>query len=323
MNQIKKELFFKYNQANRKIRLDKFLSSVMPEHSRKFIQNLINDGCVSCGDNIVNSCSYILKSFHDIKVIIPDAKPCLMTPKTISLNVAFEDEHMLIVDKPAGMTVHPGAGNHDDTLANALMAHCGDSLSGIGGVMRPGIVHRIDKDTSGLLVVAKNDNAHINLSKQIADRTAKRQYLAICWSVPKIHEGVIETNIGRNPNNRKKMAVLPTGGKHATTFYKVEKILNNNIASLVSCKLQTGRTHQIRVHMAHIGNPLVGDQTYCTYRKTINNLADNIQQTIKDFNRQALHSHILGINHPVSGEYIEKTSKLPNDMENLLNVLSA
>ncbi len=317
----------KYNilvsESEQGIRFDKFIAEKAPDISRSRIKKLIDDGCATLNGKPTDNCSYKVKSGDIIEIIVPEAAPSEMRAnETIPLKIAYEDEHFLIIDKQAGLTVHPGAGNHSDTMANALMSYCGDSLSGIGGVTRPGIVHRLDKDTSGLIMVAKNDKAHKILSKQISNRTLKRSYLAICWGVPKPHEGTITSFIGRHPKNRLKMAVLQHGGKEAITHYKVKQIYGNGVASLVECRLQTGRTHQIRVHMSDKGHHLIGDQVYISKNnRYMGSLSPEIKQNINKFNRQALHSHVVGLEHPITGTYMEIVSDMPGDMLEVVNIL--
>jgi 23S rRNA pseudouridine1911/1915/1917 synthase len=229
--------------------------------------------------------------------------------------VVFEDEHLIIVDKPAGLVVHPAAGNPDGTLVNALLHHCRGNLSGIGGVARPGIVHRIDKDTSGLLVVAKSDAAHEGLSRQFADHSIERAYLAVVNGHPAPRDGTIRGKIGRSDTNRKKMAVLADNssrGKHATTHYKTLKTLDG--AALVECRLETGRTHQVRVHLASIGHALVGDPVYGRANPRLRTVLKNLA-----FRRQALHAAVLGFVHPVTGDRLRFTSDLPQDMKELID----
>ncbi|MEN8198386.1 MAG: RluA family pseudouridine synthase [Pseudomonadota bacterium] len=229
-----------------------------------------------------------------------------------------------MIDKPAGLVVHPAPGNPDGTLVNALLAHCGDSLSGIGGVRRPGIVHRLDKDTSGVMVAAKTDRAHHALSRQFEKRTAERAYLAVAWGMPSPGQGRIEGNIGRDPRNRKKMAVVPEGkGKPAATNYRIVKRYGV-WASLVECRLETGRTHQVRVHMTHIGHPLVGDSLYGrATRARIKGLPDDAVEAMRDFPRQALHARLLAFKHPKNAERLSFESELPSDMKSLCDILES
>lgn len=303
-------------------RLDKFLADELSTLSRSRIQSLIKRGCVSMNGKTIEDNAHKIHAEDTYLIVVPPAEPSTLVPIDIPLNIVFEDDDILIIDKPAGLTVHPGAGNSYITLANALLSYCGNSLSGIGGVMRPGIVHRLDKDTSGLMVVAKHDEAHKRLSDDIAERCVKRFYTAICWGTPIPHEGTIENYIGRSTRNRLKMAVVKNAGKHAITHYKVNTIFKDNIASLVTCKLHTGRTHQIRVHLTHLGHPLIGDPVYGTQkRKIMRHFSENFLMFLKDFSRQALHAHFLALEHPITGNYIEFKSAIPNDMEMLLNML--
>ncbi|MGE4014166.1 MAG: RluA family pseudouridine synthase, partial [Alphaproteobacteria bacterium] len=236
----------------------------------------------------------------------------------IDLNIVYEDAHLVVIDKPAGMVVHPAAGNPDGTLVNALIAHCGGSLSGIGGVARPGIVHRIDKDTSGLLVVAKTDAAHQGLAAQFARHDLDRAYIALAWGVLRPASGTIEGAIGRSAANRKKMAVVHKGGKAARTDYRVLKRFGDAL-SLVECRLSTGRTHQIRVHLASRGHPLVGDPVYGgTQKSKAKALPPSIANRVLDFKRQALHAFRLGFKHPISGKTLSFESDLPSDLRELI-----
>lgn len=299
-------------------RIDKFISEKI-DLSRSKIKALVDDGYVKIGDDIVKSCSVKIKDITDIAIIMPEVKECNIEPNSqIPLDIIYEDEYLMVINKQFGLTVHPGAGNYNETMVNALMHYAGDNLSGIGGFERPGIVHRLDKDTSGLIIVAKTDKAHAELSNQIAERSVKRVYTAFCWSVTKPHAGAISTNIDRNPKNRLKMRVSNNSGKLAITNYLVKKIYGNGIASKIECRLQTGRTHQIRVHMQHKKTPIIGDQLY-GLKSQLNNphLSDSLKELLRVFNRQALHSSSLAFSHPITGELIEKTCALPSDMQHL------
>jgi len=246
---------------------------------------------------------------------VPEPEPAHNEAQDIPLRVVFEDEHLLVVDKPAGLVVHPAAGNRDGTLVNALLHHCGGSLSGIGGVARPGIVHRIDKDTSGLLVVAKTDVAHEGLAKQFAAHTIERRYLAIVTGVPKTSEGTVDAPLARSSANRKKIAIVEGGrGKRAVTHWRRVSPLRDS--ALVECRLETGRTHQVRVHMASIGHPLLGDPVYGGSGKTHGKLLKELQ-----FQRQALHAAELGFVHPVTKNRLSFASAMPPDMQELFNRL--
>ena len=295
-------------------RLDKALADAT-DLSRARIQALIADGQVSVAGKQVTSAKAKVAAGDAFRIAVPPAAEAEAQPQDIPLVVVFEDDHLIVVDKPAGMVVHPAAGNPDGTLVNALLHHCKGQLSGIGGVARPGIVHRIDKDTSGLLVVAKSDKAHEGLSKQFKDHSIHRHYLAVCAGHPNPADGTIEGRIGRSDANRKKMAVIPdtsSRGKHAVTHYKQLKRLKSS--SLIECRLETGRTHQVRVHCASIGHPLLGDPLY-------GRTPAKLRPILKDlgFARQALHAASLGFEHPVTGEWIEFHSDLPPDMGELID----
>jgi 23S rRNA pseudouridine1911/1915/1917 synthase len=300
-------------------RLDKYIADAIPELSRMRIKGLILDGQVRDGDKVITNTSWKVKTGQKFEISVPPATEPEPQGQDIPLNIVFEDTHVVVIDKPAGMVVHPAAGNEDGTLVNALIHHCGDSLSGIGGVKRPGIVHRIDKDTSGLMVVAKTDAAHQSLAEQFADHSLERAYLAIVRGRPNPPEATIDFAIGRNPRNRKKMAVVGRGGKEAVTHFKTIKRLGD-IASLVECRLETGRTHQIRVHMTHIGHPLIGDPVYGRSWRT-KTLATDIRDALQKFSRQALHAYVIGFRHPVTEEEIRFESPLPADMVALLAAL--
>ncbi len=305
-------------------RLDKFLSESFAEHSRSRIKALIVDGQITCAGAKVTDPSRRVKPGELYEITLPALKPARPLGQKIDLNVVYEDDDLIIIDKPAGLVVHPAAGNPDMTLVNALIAHCGDSLSGIGGEARPGIVHRLDKDTSGLMVAAKNDIAHRGLAKQFSDHSLDRAYKAVVWGVPKIKAGAIEGNIGRNPRNRKKMAVVSRGGKHAITHYTVEQRIgqdNQYWASLIECRLETGRTHQIRVHMTSLGHPIIGDPVYGAKdaKKLQKNVSDLFHKAVEGLGRQALHAYLIGFIHPISGEKISFKSPLPRDILALLS----
>jgi len=240
--------------------------------------------------------------------------------QAMPLDIRYEDADLIVLEKPAGLVVHPAPGNPDRTLVNALLAHCGDSLAGIGGVRRPGIVHRLDKDTSGLMVVAKSERAHAALAADFAARRIERAYLAITWAVPQPREGEIAGAIGRNPANRKTMAVVSRGGRTAVTRYRVLRIFKD-VAALVECRLATGRTHQIRVHLAAHGNPLMGDPVYGRSRGRRRVLAPPIKAALDAFPRQALHAASLGLRHPATGEWLQFQSRLPRDMNDLITIL--
>ena len=306
-------------------RLDRFMAAQLPDLSRSRLQGLIGQGCVSSQGAIITDVSHKVKPQQTFILTIPEIAPSHLVAQAMALEIIYEDEHLLVINKPAGLTVHPAPGHADMTLVNALLAHCGDSLSGIGGVARPGIVHRIDKDTSGLLVVAKHDTAHHHLSAQLAERTLKRTYVAVAWGALKNTTGSVAGNIGRSTSNRQKMAVHKTGGKPAVTHYTLTE--DFGFASLIECRLETGRTHQIRVHMMHIGHPLVGDQTYGqSTQSRLNNgplksLKAETRSTLLAFERQALHARELGLIHPASGKLMHFSCELPPDMQTLIEHL--
>ena len=309
-------------------RLDKFLAGALPDISRSRLKVLVESGQVTLtrdgAEKRIEDASLKVREGDQLVVEIPPAAPALPEGQDIPLNIVYEDEHLIVIDKPAGMVVHPAAGNYDGTLVNALIAHCGDSLSGIGGVKRPGIVHRIDKDTSGLLVVAKTDAAHAGLSAQFAEHSLERIYLAVVWGCPIPPIGKIEENLGRSPINRQKMAVQAKGGKHAITHYKVLKRLGPPeapFAALVECQLETGRTHQIRVHMMHIGHPLIGDQTYGRQGRAGKRVPEAARMAAEAFKRQALHASVIGFEHPVTHDFLNFESPLPPDIEQLVETL--
>lgn len=278
-------------------RIDKFLSILIKDSSRNSIQKLIEDGMVLANGKTINK-KYKIKTDDEITVLPNELKPLDAEPENIPLDIVYEDDDLLVVNKPRGMVVHPAPGNYSGTLVNALLYHCKDSLSGINGILRPGIVHRIDKDTSGLLIVAKNDRAHIGLAEQIKEHSFTREYNAIIVGHLKDNEGTVNAPIGRNPKDRKKMCVTYQNSKNAVTHYSV--IDDYDGYSHVSLKLETGRTHQIRVHMAHLGHPVAGDSVYGNDKKSA------------FLNGQCLHAIKIGFVHPITGEYLEFTSELPD-----------
>ncbi len=306
----------------RKLRLDKLLAQRLPELSRSRIQSLMAEGMVLLDNAVVDNANYRVKSGQSITLTLPPAEDADPVPQDIPLDIVFEDEHLLVVNKPSGMVVHPAPGNSDGTLVNALLYHCGDDLQGIGGVKRPGIVHRIDKDTSGLMVVAKTEPCHHGLVELFSRHDIERSYQALVWGVPSPVRGTITGNIGRSPQNRKKMAVVPKGGKAATTHYRLLDTLAHDTVALVECRLETGRTHQIRVHMTHMGTPLVGDPVYGNQSKSRQkHFSAEAKNLMEDFNRQALHAKTLGFIHPITGEDHLFESELSNDLKALINTL--
>lgn len=298
-------------------RLDKWLAALLPDLSRSRLKALIEEGHVACAGATIADPSHRVKPAQTYTVAVPPAVEAAPAAQVIALTVVHEDEHLIVIDKPAGLVVHPAPGNPDNTLVNALLAHCGASLSGIGGVKRPGIVHRIDKDTSGLLVVAKSDAAHAGLAAQFAAHAIERAYWAVVWGVPRPAAGTIAGNIGRSTADRKKMALLRHGGKEAVTHYKVLKSFAD-AASLVECRLETGRTHQIRVHMSASGHPLVGDRTYGRGRARG---TPEARALLTAFPRQALHAFLLGFTHPITKVPLTYRSGMPPDINELVGKL--
>ncbi len=297
-------------------RLDKALAEATGL-SRARVQGLIDEGRVDVAGKTASSASMKVAGGTPFRIIIAAAMPAEAKPEDIPLAIAYEDQHVIVVDKPAGMVVHPAVGNITGTLVNALLHHCRGQLSGINGVARPGIVHRIDKDTSGLLVVAKSDAAHEGLAVQFAAHTVHRRYLAVCAGHPSPPEGTINARVGRSDADRKKMTVLPNNssrGKSAITHYTVLERLAH--AALVECRLETGRTHQVRVHFASIGHPLLGDPAYGRTPKPLRPVLEALA-----FTRQALHAAELGFVHPVTGETLRFGSELPQDMQELIDQL--
>lgn len=299
---------FIVNEEEEGTRLDKLLTLEIPGYSRSYLQGLLKDGNVLVNGQSAKA-SLKVKEEDVVSFSIPDKILPDIVPEDIPLDILYEDADVLVVNKPKGMVVHPAPGHYSGTLVNAIMYHCGDSLSGINGVMRPGIVHRIDRDTTGSVIVCKNDRAHQSIAAQLKDHTIVRRYVAICYGVPDKDDFTIVGNIGRDKNDRKKMAVVPDGtGKHAVTHVHVLQRFSQY--AYVECRLETGRTHQIRVHMAHIGHPLLGDEIYAGSRKSPYRLQG-----------QCLHARILGFRHPVTGEYIETTAPLPDYFQHLLKIL--
>ncbi len=299
-------------QEMNKVRLDKFLAQVFPSFSRNTFIRLIEENKVKIQNNGLYATHPDMKveTGQIFEIVLPAPDPADVKPEEMPLDIVYEDEDVIVINKPAGLVVHPGAGNWEHTLVNVLLFHCKNSLSGIGGVERPGIVHRIDKDTSGLLVVAKNDKAHMALAKQFEGHSIQREYQAFVWGKLEQEEGRIEGNIGRSNTNRQKMALVRTGGKSAVTHYTRLDVYGGGLVSYVKCVLETGRTHQIRVHMSSIRHPLVGDYTY---GKPLKNAPD----FVRDFPRQALHAGVLGFVHPTTGKQLVFEVPMPQDMQEL------
>ena len=289
------------------VRIDLVLSTALAETSRSFIQKLFEKERISVNGKTCDSKKYKVKTGDRIEISIPEPEMLSVEAENIPLDIVYEDEDVLVVNKPKGMVVHPAVGNYNGTLVNAIMFHCGDRLSSINGVIRPGIVHRIDKDTSGLLMIAKNDAAHESLSKQLAEHSITRRYRALVYHNFKEDEGTVNAPIGRDPKNRLRQAVTDQNSKHAVTHYRV--LERFGAYTLIEAELETGRTHQIRVHMAYLKHPLVGDVVYGPKKHTIK--ADG----------QMLHAKVLGFVHPRTGQYMEFDSELPAYFEDILNRL--
>ena len=289
------------------IRIDRFLSEQLPEHSRSYIQKLIKDGQISIGGKAVKS-NYKIAGTEEISLLVPDQVLPDILPENIPLDILYEDQDLIVVNKPKGMVVHPAAGHYSGTLVNALMYHCKDDLSGINGVMRPGIVHRIDRNTTGSLLVCKNDFAHNAIAEQLKVHSITRKYRAIVHGNLKDDQGTVDAPIGRHPIDRKKMAIEPRNGRDAITHYRVLERFGNY--TYIECQLETGRTHQIRVHMSSIHHPIVGDDVYGPAKCPFSGLQG-----------QTLHAQVLGFIHPRTGEYMEFSAPLPEYFENLLTKL--
>ncbi len=330
-----KELIAGEEAAGR--RLDKFISANAGDNfSRARVQALVRGGQVLLNGAKPRGTSQKLQSGDVIHFTLPDPGVAEPIAEDIPLDVLFEDEQLIVVNKPAGMVVHPAPGNWTGTLVNALLFHCGDGLTGIGGVRRPGIVHRLDRDTSGVMVVAKTYDAHRGLVTQFADHgrngPLKRRYLAISWGMPARHKGHVDVPLGRHPQNRLKRAVVDadkSDAKQAITHFTIQQIFGeaekrDPVASLIKCELETGRTHQIRVHLAHIGHPLVGDQVYGKHFQTkVEKLPEKLKNAILDLKRQALHAETLGFAHPKSGDYVEFSSPPPADLQTVIDEFTA
>jgi 23S rRNA pseudouridine1911/1915/1917 synthase len=304
-------------------RVDRCLATAFPALSRSRIKALIEQGNLrivppaSGAPETLDDASYRVKPGEILELTVPPPEDAVPRGQAITLDIVYEDRDLIVVDKPAGMVVHPAPGNPDNTLVNALIAHCGDSLSGIGGVKRPGIVHRIDKDTSGLVVAAKNDAAHKALSEAFAVHAIEREYRCFVWGLPSPKQGTIEGNIGRHGIDRKRMTIVKSGGKRAVTHYQVTKVFGLGAAEL-ACQLETGRTHQIRVHLAAIGHPLIGDPVYGRVTPS----RRKAHPAAATFPRQALHAAVLGFDHPRTGKKLRWESPLPADLVGLSDALS-
>jgi len=311
-------------------RLDRFLAASLPDFSRSRLQQLLEGGAVSLGDQqkvTIKDANHRVKPGENYQVTVPPAAPATPQGQDIPLEVVYEDKDLIVINKPAGLVVHPAAGNPDGTLVNALIAHCGTKNLAIGGEARPGIVHRLDKDTSGLLVAAKTERAMASLAKQFANHTIERAYHALVWGAPREREGRIESQIGRSPFDRKRMTVLRGGGKEARTRYRtVEKfgLPERPFASLIECRLETGRTHQIRVHLTHLGHPLIGDPQYGrshTAPRAKDPTEERAYTAAAEFSRQALHAFVLGFQHPSLHKTLRFESPWPADFADLVAAL--
>lgn len=307
-------------------RMDKAMASTIDDLSRSRIKALIEAGDVTVNGIVEQDVSQKVTTGDVISCLVPEAETAEPEPENIPLDIIYEDDDLLVINKQVGLVVHPGAGNPNGTLVNALLYHCGDTLSGIGGVKRPGIVHRLDKDTSGLMVVAKNDSTHQGLSDQLSDRSLSRTYKAIVWRVPMPLKGVVDQPIGRHPTNRQKMAIGGAGKREARTHYHMLENFHDAL-SLLECKLESGRTHQIRVHMTHIRHPLVGDPVYGlqqTEARSILKKGGYEEETIEavlGFGRQALHASDIAFIHPLKNEKVAFSAPWPDDMHELYNLL--
>jgi len=305
-------------------RIDSFISKKENLLSRTRVKNLILKKKLKLNNKIIVSPSYKVSSGEKINLEIPEPQKASLKPYNFKLKIVYEDKDLLVINKPAGIIIHPGAGNYDKTIVNALINYCGTTLSAIGDELRPGIVHRIDKDTSGLIVIAKNNNAHENLSLQFNKHTITRIYQLLIWGKLRPKNGKISTLITRSSKNRQLMEVGITKGKKAITNYKTLEIFENDktpTLSLVECKLETGRTHQIRVHMSYKGNNILGDEKYKKKYKKFKNISSKLENSILKLNRQFLHAKTLGFIHPVTGKNLEFSSILPQELEKILKIL--
>ena len=304
--------------ADAGLRLDQVLARRCADLSRSRLRTLLREGAVRRGGAVIAEPSHRVKPGEAFELTLAAPRPATPRPQAVALDVLYEDEHLLVLDKPAGLVVHPAPGHAEGTLVNALLAHCGATLSGIGGVLRPGIVHRLDRDASGLMVVAKHDRAHVRLAAQFSVHTVERRYDAIVWGVPSPPQGTIDAAIGRDPTERKRMAVVRRGGKPARTRNRLEAAAGI-LAAWVACELATGRTHQIRVHMASIGHPLVGDPLYGARQRR--RAGEAVREALAGVNRLALHARVLGFDHPVSGERLRFERPPPEGMTALFERL--
>lgn len=306
------------------MRLDKATYLIAKQNgdnvSRSDIQKAIKNGHLRLNGQIISNLSAKVKENDQVKFMLEEEIPEHLVPANIPLDIVYEDDDVIVINKPAGLTTHPGAGEHTDTLANALIFHT-KYLSDVGGEFRPGIVHRLDKDTSGLMVVAKNNQAHRSLAAQIESRDLTRRYKALIWGMIKPFSGTIKANIGRSQKDRTKMTTLKNGGKVAITHYNTLDVYVGGLISLVECKLDTGRTHQIRVHMSHAGHSIVGDQVYGNNSRKLNTASDAIKEVLSKFKRQALHSFYISFSHPSTGDLMEFEKEAPEDFNLLIEAI--
>lgn len=307
---MKRELQYEVTEEEDGLRLDQYIAGRCMDLSRSYIQKLIKESRVTINKNIQTKTKTAVQESDIVNVSLPDPKELEIKPQDIPLDILYEDNDVLVVNKPKGMVVHPAPGHYEDTLVNAVLYHCRDNLSGINGVLRPGIVHRIDKDTTGALIVCKNDKAHQKIADQLRAHTITRSYRAIVYNNFSEDEGMINAPIGRHPTNRKKRMVTEKNSKEAITHYKVLDHLNHKF-NYIECRLETGRTHQIRVHMSHIGHPLLGDEVYGPANSKFKNLQG-----------QTLHAATIGFIHPTTEEYMEFSAPLPDYFEKLLKTLA-
>ena len=307
---MKRELQYEVTAEEDGLRLDQYIAGRCMDLSRSYIQKLIKESRVTINKNIQTKTKTAVQESDIVNVSLPDPKELEIKPQDIPLDILYEDNDVLVVNKPKGMVVHPAPGHYEDTLVNAVLYHCRDNLSGINGVLRPGIVHRIDKDTTGALIVCKNDKAHQKIADQLRAHTITRSYRAIVYNNFSEDEGMINAPIGRHPTNRKKRMVTEKNSKEAITHYKVLDHLNHKF-NYIECRLETGRTHQIRVHMSHIGHPLLGDEVY-----------GPVNSKFKNLQGQTLHAATLGFIHPTTEEYMEFSAPLPDYIEKLLKTLA-
>lgn len=307
---MKRELQYEVTAEEDGLRLDQYIAGRCMDLSRSYIQKLIKESRVTINNNIQTKTKTAVQESDIVNVSLPDPKELEIKPQDIPLDILYEDNDVLVVNKPKGMVVHPAPGHYEDTLVNAVLYHCRDNLSGINGVLRPGIVHRIDKDTTGALIVCKNDKAHQKIADQLREHTITRSYRAIVYNNFSEDEGMINAPIGRHPTNRKKRMVTEKNSKEAITHYKVLDHLNHKF-NYIECRLETGRTHQIRVHMSHIGHPLLGDEVY-----------GPVNSKFKNLQGQTLHAATIGFIHPTTEEYMEFSAPLPDYFEKLLKTLA-